>query len=179
MSAFIVEGDTTDHGGKVLNCSQDHKIEGQPIARLGDMVSCPKCGGVYPIVQILPRGMSMDGKPPAFEGDKTACGASLIASQAVATAQPTSGAGGQAGPIASHQTASDAPGPYRGRFQVLDETTGQPIPNHPYSLHASDRTVISGRTDATGHTQWHEADEPASLRFSSPSTQVKGGAGEG
>ncbi|PQV48573.1 PAAR domain-containing protein [Paraburkholderia sp. BL21I4N1] len=178
MSAFIREGDTTSHNGKVLSCSPEHKVDGVPIARLGDMVSCPKCGGVYPIVQILPRGMSMGGKCPAFEGDKTACGATLIATQSVATAQPTSGSGGQAGPIASHQTASDAPGPYRGRFQVLDESTGQPIPNHPYTLHTSDGSVISGTTDATGHTQWHEADEPASLRFSSPSTQVKGGAGD-
>lgn len=178
MSAFIVEGDTTDHGGKVLACSPKHGVEGKHVARLGDMVSCSKCGGVYPIVQVMPRGMNMGGKPPAFEGDKTACGASLIASQAVATAQPAGGAGRQAGPIASHQTASDAPAQYRGRFQVLDEATGQPIPNHPYTLHVSDGSVISGTTDATGHTQWHEADEPASLRFSSPSTQVKGGAGE-
>lgn len=175
MSAFIREGDTTDHGGKVLNCSPEHKVDGIPIARLGDMVSCPKCGGVYPIVQILPRGMSMGGKHPAFEGDKTACGATLIASQSSATAQRTSGPGGQAGPIASHQTASYAPGPYRGRFQVLDESTGQPIPNHPYTLRASDGTALSGQTDSNGYTQWHEGAEPASLQFSSPSTQVPGG----
>jgi len=179
MSAFIREGDTTSHNGKVLSCSPEHKVDGVPIARLGDMVSCPKCGGVYPIVQVMPRGMNMGGKPPAFEGDKTACGASLIASQVVATAQPTSGPSGQASPAASHQTSNDGSGPYRGRFQVLDETTGKPIPSHPYTLHASDGTVISGQTDASGHTQWHEADSPASLRFLSPSTQVKGGAGEG
>lgn len=178
MSAFIREGDTTDHGGKVLNCSPEHKVDGIPIARLGDMVSCPKCGGVYPIVQILPRGMSMGGKHPAFEGDKTACGATLIASQSSATAQPTSGPGGQAGPIANHQTASDAPGPYRGRFQVLDETTGKPIANHPYTLHTADGQQISGQTDASGYTQWHEADSPASLRFSSESTQSTGFEGD-
>jgi uncharacterized Zn-binding protein involved in type VI secretion len=178
MSAFIREGDTTNHGGKVLNCSPDHQVDGRSIARLGDMVSCPKCGGVYPIVQILPRGMTMDGKPPAFEGDKTACGASLLASQSVATAQPTSGPGGQAEPITSHENANSGPGPYRGRFQVLDETTGKPIANHPYTLHASDGTVLSGQTDASGYTQWHQADSPASLQFSSPSTQVAGGAGD-
>lgn len=178
MSAFIREGDTTNHGGKVLACSPDHTVDGRSIARLGDMVSCPKCCGVYPIVQILPRGMSMGGKHPAFEGDKTACGASLIASQSNATAQPTGGSGSKTQTTVNHQTTSDAPGPYRGRFQVLDETTGRPIPNHPYSLHASDGTVISGQTDPAGYTQWHEADSPAALRFSSPSTQVIGGAGD-
>ncbi|QGA36719.1 PAAR domain-containing protein [Burkholderia glumae] len=181
MSAFIREGDTTDHGGKVLACSPDHKVDDRSIARLGDMVSCPKCGGVYPIVQILPRGMSMGGKHPAFEGDKTACGASLIATQSSATAQPTGGAGGQAagsGATASHESASGEAGPYRGRFQILDQATGQPIPNHPYTLHASDGSVLSGQTDENGHTQWHEAASPASLTFASPSTQVKGGAGD-
>jgi uncharacterized protein (DUF2345 family) len=88
-------------------------------------------------------------------------------------------AGGQAaGSLANHETASEAPGPYRGRFQALDETTGEPIPNHPYTIHASDGSVISGNTDAQGYTQWHEADSPVSLRFSSRSTQVKGGAAD-
>nr|WKF57210.1 hypothetical protein HUO10_001689 [Paraburkholderia busanensis] len=181
MSAFIREGDTTDHGGTVLQCSHEHKVDGKPIARFGDMVSCPKCGGVYPIVKISPRGMSMGGKHPAFEGDRTACGARLIASQAVATAQPVSGLGNPGAPRApsvSHEKASDASGPYRGRFQVFDEATGQPIANHPYTIHASDGHVIAGNTDANGYTEWHEGDAPASLRFASPSTQVKGWAGD-
>ena len=178
MSAFIREGDTTSHGGKVLACSPNDQIDGLSIARLGDMVSGPKCGGVYPIVQILPRGITMDGKPPAFEGDKTACGATLIASQSNTTAEPTGGAGGNAGPVVNHETAASGEGPYRGRFQVLDETTGKPIPNHPYTLRASNGQTLSGQTDENGFTQWHEAASPASLTFSSPSTQVKGGAGD-
>ncbi|WP_333981705.1 PAAR domain-containing protein [Burkholderia gladioli] len=176
MSAFIREGDTTDHGGRVLDCSQAQLIDGKPVARLGDMVFCPICDGVYPIVHILPRGMDMDGKPPAFEGDRTACGARLIASQASATAEPTRGPNGRIKPFANHQTTSDAPGPYRGRFQVFDEITGKPIPGHPYMLYASNGTVIPGHTDASGYTQWHEGDAPGSLRFTSPSTQSKGGA---
>ncbi|WP_186139908.1 PAAR domain-containing protein [Burkholderia gladioli] len=177
MSAFIREGDTTDHGGKVLACSPDHKVDDRSIARLGDMVSCPKCGGVYPIVQVAQRGMTMGGKHPAFEGDKTACGASLIATQSSATALPTGGAGGQAAAssaTASHESASGEAGPYRGRFRIVDETTGQPIPNHPYTLHTADGQTLSGQTDASGHTQWHEAASPASLRFSSESTQSAG-----
>lgn len=175
MSAFIREGDTTSHGGRVLVCSSEHVIHGKAVARLGDMVSCPKCGGVYPIVDITPRGMSMGGKHPAFEGDKTACGAALIATQAVATAQPTSGpGGGQRGPTATHESANEGAGPYRGRFQVLDQTTGKPIANHPYSLRTADGQTLSGQTDANGFTQWHEADSPASLHFSADSTQSTG-----
>ncbi|RPE05157.1 DUF3396 domain-containing protein [Burkholderia pseudomallei] len=48
MSAFIVEGDTTSHGGHVFGCASISMINGMRIARLGDMVSCPKCGGAYP-----------------------------------------------------------------------------------------------------------------------------------
>ncbi|CAJ3079904.1 PAAR domain-containing protein [Burkholderia pseudomallei] len=176
MSAFIREGDTTSHGGRVLACSTEHIIHGKAVARLGDMVSCPKCGGIYPIVDVLPRGMSMGGKHPAFEGDKTACGATLIATQSVATAQPTSGPGGhiQGGPTATHEASNQGPGPYRGRFQVLDQNTGQPIPDHPYTLRTADGHTITGRTDANGYTQWHEAESPASLHFSADSTQSTG-----
>jgi hypothetical protein len=118
----------------------------------------------------MPRGMSMGGRPPAFQGDKTACGATLIASQAVATAQPTGGPIGNGDPTVSHQSVTESTGPYRGRFQVLDETTGRPIPNHPYSLQTADGQTITGSTDANGYTQWHEADAPASLQFASNSS---------
>ena len=178
MDAFIVEGDTTSHGGKVISCSPDSKVEGRPIARLGDMVSCPKCGGVYPIVQVMPRGVTAGGRPPAFEGDKTACGATLIASQSVASAQPTSGQGGQASSLVSHQTASDGDGSYRGRFQVLDEATRQPVANHAYTLKTADGRTISGTTDASGYTQWHEAAAPASLQFTSAPTSAPNTGGQ-
>ena len=143
MSAFIIEGDTTSHGGRVLNCSPEHKVDEKYVARLGDMVSCPKCGDVYPIVQVMPRGMSMGGKPTAFQGDKTACGATLIASQrwpprSRRVDRPV------VDPAANHQSVADDAGPYRGRFQVLDETTGRPIPNHLYSL----QTAMARRSRA-------------------------------
>ncbi len=40
--AFIREGDTTSHGGRVLACSPENKSDGVPLALLGDKVSCPK-----------------------------------------------------------------------------------------------------------------------------------------
>lgn len=44
--AFIREGDTTDHGGRGLACTSNNVVVGKPLAAEGDMVSCPKCGGV-------------------------------------------------------------------------------------------------------------------------------------
>ncbi|AJY07855.1 TPA: PAAR domain-containing protein [Burkholderia vietnamiensis] len=79
--AFIREGDTTSHGGRVLACRSTNMMFGKAVALLGDMVACPKCGGVYLIVDVKVRSMTFDGRPVATEGDKTACGASLIGSQ--------------------------------------------------------------------------------------------------
>lgn len=173
--AFIREDDTTSHGGRVLACSPANKSDDKAIALLGDMTSCPRCGGVFPIVSVKNLGVSFDGRPVASEGDKTACGATLIASSRGCTASPTSGTGAPVGGgkrVVSQRADSAQEGPYKGRFQVLDETTGKPIANHPYTLQTADGRTISGQTDADGYTQWHEADAPASLRFSAESTQA-------
>jgi uncharacterized Zn-binding protein involved in type VI secretion len=73
----ILLGDTTTHGGKVITASDTHKYMGTPIARVGDMVECPKCKGTYPIIEGAPKTFD-HGKPIARHGDKTACGATLI-----------------------------------------------------------------------------------------------------
>lgn len=72
-------GDVTNHGGKVISVSHSPTDMGKPIACIGDMVSCPKCEGTYPIVAGDPS-CTINGTPMAFEGHKTACGATLISS---------------------------------------------------------------------------------------------------
>ena len=72
-------GDVTDHGGKVISVSHYPTDMGKPIACIGDMVSCPKCKGTYPIVEGDPS-YTINGTPVAFEGHKTACGAMLLSS---------------------------------------------------------------------------------------------------
>jgi uncharacterized Zn-binding protein involved in type VI secretion len=73
----IVLGDTTTHGGKVITGSENHTYMGIPVARVGDMVQCPKCKGTYPIIEGAPRTFD-HGKQIARHGDKVACGATLI-----------------------------------------------------------------------------------------------------
>jgi uncharacterized Zn-binding protein involved in type VI secretion len=46
--SFIREGDSTSHGGRVPACTSTNIVHGKPLALVGDMVACPKCGGVYP-----------------------------------------------------------------------------------------------------------------------------------
>lgn len=80
MRAIVRKGDSTDHGGTVLEGFSQASMDGQPAAGVGHMVSCPKCGGSHPIVQGSSQ-YAIDGRPVALDGMKTACGASLIASQ--------------------------------------------------------------------------------------------------
>ena len=166
--AFIREGDTTSHGGRVLACSPENKSDGVPLALLGDKVSCPKCGGVYPIVGVKNLGVTFDGRPVASEGDTTACGATLIASQSNTTAEPTSGPGGAVGGGKSVVSESNPQTPYRGRFQVLDDRTRQPVAGHPYTVRAADGRTIQGKTDANGFTDWLDNNDGSSLSFEHP-----------
>lgn len=167
--AFIREGDTTSHGGRVLACTVTNLVDGKPLALLGDMVSCPRCGGVYPIVSTKPLGMTFGGRPVASDGDRTACGATLIATQSTATAAPTGGAGQPASGgtrVMSHADDATSDGMYRGRFQVLDDRTRAPVTGHPYTITAADGRTVQGTTDSGGFTEWLDGHQASSLTFS-------------
>lgn len=80
---FIRIGDKTSHGGVVIEGSPYSTVDGKPIARVGDKVTCPKKGHGSPTV--IASGdptCIVDGRPAARHGDKTACGATLLSTQA-------------------------------------------------------------------------------------------------
>lgn len=82
---FIVLGDRTSHGGTVVEASGSSATGEVKIARVGDKVTCPQKGhGTCAIVSGDPT-VIVDGQPVARDGDKTACGAVLIASQGITT----------------------------------------------------------------------------------------------
>lgn len=80
MKAIVRNGDGTDHGGTVLDGFASSNLGGRSAAGMGHMVACPKCGGAFPIIQGSSQ-YAIDGRAVALDGMKTACGASLIASQ--------------------------------------------------------------------------------------------------
>lgn len=82
--SFIVLGDKTDHGGTVITASGRAQTGDRNIACVGDKVTCPRHDGVTTIVTGDPS-MLIDGKPVARHGDKTSCGASLIAAQSLSS----------------------------------------------------------------------------------------------
>lgn len=79
---FIVIGDVTDHGGKVVAGSPTTDTNGKRIARVGDQVTCPKKGhGGTTVIASGDPTVIIDGRPAARHGDVTACGAKLISTQ--------------------------------------------------------------------------------------------------
>lgn len=77
--AVIRLGDKTDHGGQVITASSDTKVMGRIAALEGDMTVCPQCKGAFAI-KPDGKGARHMGKPYAYDGDATECGAKLIAS---------------------------------------------------------------------------------------------------
>ncbi|MCO6538083.1 MAG: PAAR domain-containing protein [Gilliamella sp.] len=78
MRGVIRLGDPTSHGGNVITASTKTIIKGKPVARVGDLVSCPIPGhGNNPIVE-GEANFKDEGKPIALDGHKTACGCALI-----------------------------------------------------------------------------------------------------
>ncbi|WP_201174159.1 PAAR domain-containing protein [Pseudomonas sp. S31] len=79
MKAIVRIGDTTNHGGQVIDAIAHTSLNGRPIAGKGCMVFCPLCKGTFPITEGSAT-YQVNGVPVALDGMKTACGASLIAS---------------------------------------------------------------------------------------------------
>ena len=70
-------GDPTDHHGSVKTAPDGLAVQGVPVATEGCLVSCPKCGGDFPIL-VSRDGRRHRGRLIAHEGDLTACGARLM-----------------------------------------------------------------------------------------------------
>jgi len=75
----IRKNDKTDHGGHVTSASSGTIVMGLEAALAGDMTTCPKCKGDFPI-KPDGAGARHEGRPYAYDGDVTACGAKLMSS---------------------------------------------------------------------------------------------------
>lgn len=179
---FIVIGDRTDHGGVVVGSSQTTDTHGKRIARIGDQVTCPKKGhgGTTVIVSGDPT-MIIDGQPAARHGDKCACGATLISSQAVSTAAE-GGAGNPAAASAAQAASAAVLGhheaprmdvdPQSGLFvmghdqffSLTDEITGEPLTGWKYKFTCGASTV-EGVTGDDGMTKKIAAPSQADVKI--------------
>jgi uncharacterized Zn-binding protein involved in type VI secretion len=88
---FARVGDATDHGGRIITGSATFDVAGKKLAQVGDLTVCPKCKGTFPITTGT-NSFVVDGREAAIHGSKTACGATVIASQGDTTWLPPDGA---------------------------------------------------------------------------------------
>lgn len=143
MQPFIVIGDKTSHGGTVVGGAPTASTMNKQIARVGDKVTCPKCGNNT--IATGDSSMIVMGQPVARQGDKTACGATLISSQSVTLGEHSSGgSGGLGGSNASKP-------PYDQQFQLLDKS-GNPVANANYKITSPSGVEVTGVTDSNGKT---------------------------
>jgi uncharacterized Zn-binding protein involved in type VI secretion len=71
-------GDTSSHGGTIITAASKTKVEGQFIARVGDLHSCPvPFHGVTPIISGAAQ-FTCEGAAVARTGSMTGCGATII-----------------------------------------------------------------------------------------------------
>lgn len=54
---------------------------------------------------------------------------------------------------------------FKGRFQVLDRASGQPIAATSVRVRSTGGQYMTGQTDADGYTQWIERDAAEALAF--------------
>jgi uncharacterized Zn-binding protein involved in type VI secretion len=180
MRAIIRKGDPTSHGGQVIEGSAADMCEGKETAFVGHKVVCPKCKGVFPIVEGMPT-TTLYGKGVALEGMKTACGASLIATQFFTKVAYSSG--GSSSASGSSQTGSSNISPTSGanastvsptssakdnsydqHFVLLDPVTQKPCANQRYRITHGGHIML-GRTDASGKTQLVSGDSPGQIKI--------------
>lgn len=78
MPNVIRLGDPTDHGGAVTQVADTtYKVDGIPVARVGDLCSCPKRGHNNCTIAEGDPEHTVNGIPVAYEGHHTSCGAVL------------------------------------------------------------------------------------------------------
>lgn len=143
MRPFIVVGDMTDHGGTVVGSTPTSDTHGKRLARVGDLVTCPKKGhgGTTVIVTGDPT-MIIDGKPAARHGDKCACGATLISTQAVSGTSDGTSTSQRSAAQTAEQTSKPAHFDFDEQVELFANTAF--AEGLPYFIKAGGRTY-SGR----------------------------------
>jgi uncharacterized Zn-binding protein involved in type VI secretion len=148
----------------VIEGSLADLCEGKAIACVGHKVYCPKCKGTYPIIEGWPL-TTVYGKGVALEGMKTACGASLIATQFVtavggSSSGSISGDGAKLARIGADASASSLqpsfdhpdPGLTHDEQFLLKDAKGTPLRNTLYTAKLASGSTIHGMTNADGLT---------------------------
>jgi len=111
LKRLIVDGDTTDHGGRVSAPNNLAKVGEHNVALVGNGVHCPQCNAEATIVEGNPV-QRLDGIAIAEEGHFTSCGARLVS-----VMQITAAFDHDIGRVVVTDVEEDGPGPRDGFFE--------------------------------------------------------------
>jgi uncharacterized Zn-binding protein involved in type VI secretion len=160
MSEIIRMGDPTSHGGTVIEGSEFDICHGKPIAFIGHKTYCPRCKGSFAIIDGA-MTMTFYGRGVALAGMKTACGATLIATQFTDFVEYGSGSEGSKKSAASNRGSATATSRQDNRnandqeydihFYITD-AADLPMMDWPYCIETASGKRVEGRTDNQGKT---------------------------
>ena len=167
MRKVIRLGDSTSHGGKVVEACGWFTVGGIPVARMGDKCTCSKKGHNNCVIVEGDPNWVIDGRPVALEGHKTSCGAVLISSAPNAGREDSGGGASFVAPASQNSAAKsafNAAKPTRFDEQIQFMTTaGQPYANTRYLLNLANGETIEGQTDPQGNTARVVTDVPTAI----------------
>nr|WP_246490815.1 PAAR domain-containing protein [Chitinivorax tropicus] len=156
-------GDRTSHGGVVITGDPTWTIDGQPIARVGDKVTCPRCKVVSTIISSRFPSVTGFGRPVAYDQDMTACGAVLYSRHNDHTGWGTDDDEGDDVNVTAAPIEEYAPKQalrFQEHFILHDNITGKPLTGVPYTIRTGEGRAFTGETDEQGRTDVVWTDSP-------------------
>lgn len=153
---FAIHNSMTNHGGIIQATQQRTSQMGNLFLCAGDGHFCPKCK-CWSTIQPSHNHIIMDGKPVAYVDDLLSCGAKILPKQdhVVGTSQGSLyiRSSGSKEPLQNSFVDKVISTNFGLQYQLLDETTNEPITELPYRIIRASGEVIEGITDAEGKTQ--------------------------
>ncbi len=156
---FIVVGDRTSHGGVVVSGDITFTIDGQPVARVGDKVFCPRCKTMTTIVTSRFPSIFDLGQKMAYDQDSTSCGALLYSRHNNHAGWDDGGPESETASPSYQEGEQSAPLRFREHF-VLHDEGGNVVANVPYAVTTGEGNTFEGETDAEGRTSVIWTDSP-------------------
>lgn len=171
MAGEIIRmGDRTSHGGIVVEGSQSDICHGKPIAYRGHKTFCPQCKGAFPIIEGA-SSLTFYGMGVALAGMKTACGASLIASQFTDRVTVTGNRSGRSTNSSNEPAVKSAASAQQVTYDLVFKVlglSGTIAPKTPYKITLDDGRVFVGVTDEGGLTEKVSSDHSQSAKIEVP-----------
>lgn len=167
---WIVLGDATSSGGRMITCTPFTDVDGKGVCRKGDKATCPQHNGVFPITGGCDPTTIIDDEEVALHGATLACGCKVLSTQQMRVFLDAGGGTGGAGSSAAVQVATApmqaAAGellPHDEAFVLISELTGKPLANRQYKVVRMDGATEEGTTGDEGQTHVVDSEMPEVL----------------